>query len=691
MKKLLLILGVPVAIILIAIAVLVFFVNPNQFKPLIVEQTKKQTGMDLVIEGDIEWQFFPSLGLSLGKTELKNPQGFGRDNLLKIEGIGVDVSVMPLLDKELFIGKVSLDGAEIYLETKKDGSTNLDALVKKPTEAKSKDVASSENKAQSSDVVSPPTAQSNADQAWRINLAGVSVTNAKLEIQNYATGSYTKLYDVGLEVSEFAFDQWTKASFQAKGNNNQQFFAAKGEAELQLSQDLVNHQLRNVLLDASFQDPNTNISSAKIELSTFAFDQLNPLTVAVKGNASGLDLDSNLASKLFVDKAMTQVRLDKMALDSIFKGDSLPQTPMKVLAKSDFSFDMTSSLISLQLHEMALNDIKLDGSSSVKLADIPKIRFDFHSPNIDLDALLGLNEKPAKTTDKATTTPTTPTEKKAASSVTAKPVSKEVEPDLSALKGLDIKGKVTIDAFKANNAKLEKVTTSFTVNRGIVVLNSFSANLYQGSIKATAKLDARKVPASYWVKKQMKGVKVLPLLTDVAKVDMLEGTGNIDVNASGRSLTPTGIQKNLVGTVKINFADGAVNGINVAQEIRVAYAKIKGRKLDESITDAKKTDFSALTATLKLNKGEVTSSDLTLSSPLLRIQGEGKANYIQQTMDMLLSTSIVGSLKGQGGKDIDDLRDITLPVRIYNTWTNPKYKIEFANLWKQLEKRRRKN
>ncbi|WP_155488231.1 AsmA family protein, partial [Vibrio harveyi] len=115
MKKLLLIIAIPIVAILAVILGLVIFVNPNQFKPLIVEQAQKQTGLELVIEGDISWQFFPSIGFELGRTELRNPQGFSQPNLFKVETVGVDVSVTPLLSKQLEIGNVTLDGAEFYL------------------------------------------------------------------------------------------------------------------------------------------------------------------------------------------------------------------------------------------------------------------------------------------------------------------------------------------------------------------------------------------------------------------------------------------------------------------------------------------------------------------------------------------------------------------------------------------------
>lgn len=67
MKKLLLLVAVLLVVVLGAVAALVLFVNPNQFKPLIVEQTKKQTGLDLMIEGDIGWKFFLQLALKLAK------------------------------------------------------------------------------------------------------------------------------------------------------------------------------------------------------------------------------------------------------------------------------------------------------------------------------------------------------------------------------------------------------------------------------------------------------------------------------------------------------------------------------------------------------------------------------------------------------------------------------------------------
>ncbi|EOX3978017.1 AsmA family protein [Vibrio alginolyticus] len=660
MKKLLLILAIPIVVILVAILALTIFVNPNQFKPLIVEQAQKQTGLELVIEGDISWQFFPSIGFELGHTELRNPQGFSKPNLFKVDTVGVDISVMPLFSQQLEIGNVTLDGAEFYIETKKDGSKNIDALTKAQTQQ-------AEQERNAAPTQNGETQTSGSD--WSINLAGVTVSNGSLEMQDKQAGSYTKLYDISLNLSEFAFDNWTTADFGVKGEMNDQKFTAKGQADFKLEKGLANYALKNINFDATYSDPANKIESATIGLDTFEFDKVNNLTYAIKGVAGGMKLDMQGAGQLSVDKAISKVQLDKLTLKSTFEGDALPQSPMKVDMVSDLSFDLTKNHLSFVLEKLTANAIALDGKADVTLGDIPKVRFALHSPNIDLDEFLGLDKQAAEGN-------------KPASGGESAPAGPEVEPDLSALKTLDVKGDITIDKFKAANAKMEAVKTSFTVNRGVFELTSFSSKLYQGSISATAKLDARQSPATYSVKKSIKGVKVQPLLIDVAENDKLEGTGNIDVNVTGKSLTPTGIKKNLSGTVVINFADGAVNGINVAQLIRENYAKFKGQKV-EGTNEAKKTDFSAMTATLKLNKGVVSTDNMQAQSPLLRVRGKGTANYINETVDFTISTSVVGSLEGQGGKDIDELKDITIPINVSGKWAEPKFKLVFDDVLKQ--------
>ncbi len=104
-------------------------------------------------------------------------------------------------------------------------------------------------------------------------------------------------------------------------------------------------------------------------------------------------------------------------------------------------------------------------------------------------------------------------------------------------------------------------------------------------------------------------------------------------------------------------------------------------------TEAEKTDFSALTADFDLAKGNAVTRNIKMVSPLLRIHGEGSAHYVNETANMLIKTSIVGTLKGQGGKDIDDLKDVTIPIRITGAWTDPKFALVFDDVLKEKAKK----
>ncbi|MDF5683474.1 AsmA family protein, partial [Vibrio parahaemolyticus] len=182
-------------------------------------------------------------------------------------------------------------------------------------------------------------------------LAGVTVSNGSLEMQDKQAGSYTKLYDISLNLSEFAFDNWTTADFGVKGEMNDQKFTAKGQADFKLEKGLANYALKNINFDATYSDPANKIESATIGLDTFEFDKVNNLTYAIKGDAGGMKLDMQGAGQLSVDKAISKVQLDKLTLKSTFEGDALPQSPMKVDMVSDLSFDLTKHHLSFVLEK----------------------------------------------------------------------------------------------------------------------------------------------------------------------------------------------------------------------------------------------------------------------------------------------------------------------------------------------------
>lgn len=669
MKKILIIISIPIAAILIAILALVLFVNPNQFKPLIIEQTKAQTGFDLVIDGDISWSFFPHIGFSIGSAQVLNPNGFKQDQVVKIDNAALDISVLPLLENRLDIGNISLNGADIFIQTLKDGRSNLD-LIKQSAENTAASGTSAESNVPAESDSANVSGTSEGGSPWQVSLAGITVNNAKLQMLDDKNGSDLLLSDVNFSLSEFKFNEWSKAEFNIKGKNNQQTFSVAGDTEFKVSADFKNYELQKTQVEATFKDASTNIEKLTLNLDTFKFDNANNMEVGIKGQVANINIDLNQTALLTVNKAISLVRLDNMTVKGKVDGNTLPLSPIAIDMISNVSFDLTKQYLNIVLKKLGMNELALDGSSQISLAStIPQIVFDLHSPEINVDALL-------KQMDDGKASPNTPktADKAAASQATSTgtPTHSVVqsEPDLSATRTLDVKGKISIDKLTVSNAKMQNVVTQFTVNRGVIDLQRFAANLYDGSINAKARIDARKNTPTYTLGSEVKGVKVQPLFKDVADKDFVSGTGNIQADLTGQSLITDKAKQNLAGVININFADGSLYGVNVAHEIRAVQSIFNGKKVDADTV--KKTDFSALTTTMNLSKGVMKTNNLALQSPLLRILGNGEANYVNETVDFLVKTSIVGTLKGQGGKDTNDLKDITLPISIKGSWADPK-------------------
>ena len=253
--------------------------------------------------------------------------------------------------------------------------------------------------------------------------------------------------------------------------------------------------------------------------------------------------------------------------------------------------------------------------------------------------------------------------------------------DLSALKKLNATGEAKIGWLKLANVKTENVDLGLKAGDGIATLSPFSANLYKGSMDGTLKVDARATP-SIAFKQSMKGVSVGPLMVDAINNDMLSGTGtiNVDVTTTGNSVGA--LKKGLLGNASLNLADGALKGVDIAGSIRDLKSKVNilGKK-DANADNTKKTDFSELTATFDIKNGVAHNEDLAMKAPVLRLakgDSRGDIDIGNEKINYTAKPTVVKSLKGQGGAELDSLSGIAIPMKISGTFADPKYNLDFA-------------
>ncbi|MES2501756.1 MAG: AsmA family protein, partial [Pseudomonadota bacterium] len=248
---------------------------------------------------------------------------------------------------------------------------------------------------------------------------------------------------------------------------------------------------------------------------------------------------------------------------------------------------------------------------------------------------------------------------------------------------LNASGEAKIGKLKLANVKTQNVNVGLKANGGIATVSPFSANLYQGSMNGLLKVDARATPVITF-QQNMKSISIGPLMVDAINNDMLSGTGTVNVDVTTQGASVNALKKALAGSAALNLADGALKGVDIAGSIRELKSKVNILKTKDASADkTKKTDFSELTATFNIKNGVAHNEDLAMKAPILRLakgDSRGDIDIANETINYLAKPTIVKSLKGQGGADLDDLSGIAIPLKITGTFASPKYGMDFAAL-----------
>jgi AsmA protein len=142
------------------------------------------------------------------------------------------------------------------------------------------------------------------------------------------------------------------------------------------------------------------------------------------------------------------------------------------------------------------------------------------------------------------------------------------------------------------------------------------------------------------------------------------------------------MKRALGGSARLRLADGAVSGVNLAQVVRDAKAKLDllkggGGARTGTASAADKTDFTELTASLRIAGGVAHNDDLSAKTPLFRLAGAGDVDLGRDVLDYQIKCTIVPTLQGQGGPELQALKGVTVPVRLSGPFSAIGWKLDF--------------
>lgn len=251
--------------------------------------------------------------------------------------------------------------------------------------------------------------------------------------------------------------------------------------------------------------------------------------------------------------------------------------------------------------------------------------------------------------------------------------------DLSALKGPNLHGALRIGQFQANNLKMTDVKAKMALAGGKLDVAPHSMKLYGGALTGALSVSANSNAIT--LRENLTGISINPLLKDLADQDLIEGHGDVRLDVATRGDTVPALKQALDGTAAVALKDGALKGINLAQSFRELKAMVSRK--EDAVQKAKasdQTDFSELTASFKIADGVAHNDDFAAKTPFLRLGGAGDIDIGKSRIDYVLKATVVETSGGQGGKDLEHLRGVTVPVRASGPFDQLTYQIEFGKI-----------
>jgi AsmA protein len=252
--------------------------------------------------------------------------------------------------------------------------------------------------------------------------------------------------------------------------------------------------------------------------------------------------------------------------------------------------------------------------------------------------------------------------------------------NLDGLNFLDAEMQITAADLRVDRFRFAPVSLGVILTSGVLTAGLVRTGAYGGQVQGTLAVDASQAEPSHALRVDLTGVQALPLLSDVASFDGVDGRMVAKIDARGRGTNLRAIMSTLHGAVDLSVQDGELRSVNIAKMIRfVAAGTLNGWQENK----AEKTDLTQLTAFFRLEGGKASTDNLRVLGPLVRVTGTGTADLAAKTLQFRVEPKLVLSLEGQGGAS--DPIGLGVPVVLQGPWSAPSIYPEVAGILENPE------
>ena len=673
-KWILIAVGALIGLIVIAALCLPLFIDPNDYKDKISQVVQEKTGRGLSIPGDIKLDV-SLIGLktvfSLGDVNLSSSKDFPETEFLSSKLIEINLALWPLIkNKELKVNKILLEGVNVNLVRNEAGISNWEDLV---GSGKEKELPEQPVKPQ--DTPSKDTGKGLAG----IDIGGILAKNINVTFTDKQVGRIVKLNNFNLDIGHLREDQSFpfKANFELLMDDanlppisatidtssnftvylDQKHFVIDGfNFKGLLKGDVIPSKELALELSA---DMDIDLQNEKIDVKKLAVKQ-GDLQIETVLSLVGL-ADPRINGTITIPEFSPRTQAESLGFPLQLED---PNSLTKMSAGIDFSMDLPQ--IQLKKINLNLDNTSINGTASVKDFQQPAFDLTLHINELDIDRY-----KMKKTTEPAEEAAQPAGGKTPAPQLETAGKDQDIIP-VEQLRGLTFNSDIKVDKFKAAKMNISNIDVKASGIDGVIKLEPFAADLYDGSIKMTAEIDARPDIPEMHVVKDLKGVQLGPMTLDMTGKEEMKGKADIHVDVTTKGLTRYDLNRNANGNMSLSLADGEIAKLKIIDTIRTAKALLGSKEEQQPSKErkdsGKPTTFASLTATGIITNGVFKNNDLLAESELMKVEGKGTVDLADELVDYLLTIHLADRLERDEETGLVNLGDTPIPYRIKGTF-----------------------
>lgn len=658
--------GAIVILVVAALCVLKWRIDPNDYRHEIDAAIAKKTGRAVTINGPIRLSVFPWPAVHFGSLTVANAPGFGDRPLARIRSAHITLRVLPLCIGRIELGTLDIDGLDLALARAADGKTNWQGVVRRLSRAAPAPTPEHEFRRR---VSSKPAHAALPLSSLKIGAVEIAHANVRyddaahdrhftLDHADLHTGRISNGHPFRLEASGDL--TWPGANMVAGLHMVSRFEPNVADRFYRFSGLSLNILARGKAVPGGEQEANLGASGdLDLEAGRFGLDDvsLQSVGLTVTGNIDGAGLNDRLEynGRITVSQFSPRSVLQQLKMHA-------PQTQSGsalTFASFDAQFEGGAHAVHFKQIAARLDGSTLSGTADVHDFAVPRYGFDLYLDKLDIDNYL----PPGSAAQARTSQP---------ARHGGGAAQKAAEFDLSPLAHLRMHGALHAGSLTTANLNIQNAVAKLSVGHDVLDLAPLTAELYGGALHLTGRIDAGAPHPRYRLAGRLRHVDLAALLDDAANSKRLQGRANIDVDLHARGRQVAELKRTLGGSAGIALDQGRVNGVDLAGML--VKARANGAPADAT-GSGHATEFNHLDARFAIADGVATSRAFAFDAGALTGRGHGHYSLPDNRLDYTIDFAAAP----HADQRLAPLAGLRVPMHLRGALLAPAYDIDMKH------------